>query len=131
MAHSDTVTLVPNYESYHDAPIIRIDSYVRKAIGIPNVSLKESYKSSGDPSTTEHMVVKIQVPEIGTLLLIYNRDRTFMCTMDREAAPKEYDCISAIIRAKGPMGLKGYFNSRLESKTKLVVDISILAQQPF
>jgi len=80
------------------------------------------------------MIIKVQTPpgsDAGPLL-VYNRNRDFMCTLLQADQPQEYGALSTVVKEKGPMGLKGYFTAELLSDDKLAIKVNeILAAQPW
>ena len=88
------------------------------------------------------MIIKVQVPfDISRgmsvdsshgNLLIYSKNRNFVCGVRRSDGPTAYDRISNIVRTKGVGGAKAYFAAELKSKDELLVKVSeVLAEQPF
>lgn len=93
------------------------------------------------------MIVKLQLP-VGPYIrdkpatkvegqireiLVYNRNRDFVCTIIDDLQPEVYTRLETVIKDKGSLGgLKGYFAAELESQDRLKVKIGdILADQPW
>jgi hypothetical protein len=88
------------------------------------------------------MIIKVQVPVdpfsptatsmgLGGLL-IYNKKKDFMCTVQRAGNTNAYDDIVRVVKSRGVGGVKAYFAAELRSRDELVVKISeTLAEQPF
>ena len=74
----------------------------------------------------KNMVLKIQVPLGGGNhdLFLYNKKRTFECTLKYDANPAAYARIKKIINEKGILGLKGYFFAELRSKNELAINVA-------
>ena len=119
----------------------------RNALGIPTPPTpsrhhRSSHIPKGLSSDSKNFVIKVQVPfdllkgtSVGSShgnLLIYSKNRSFVCSVRRSDGPTAYDQISKIVRTKGVGGAKAYFAAELKSKEELLVKVSeVLAEQPF
>ncbi|KDQ50586.1 hypothetical protein JAAARDRAFT_141723 [Jaapia argillacea MUCL 33604] len=146
-SESNTITLKPTYEEV--GTLMPTAHLTRQVMGhdsnpIPERNHRTSNIPSSSSSQPKPMIIKVQVPYDGPNvplsvratwtgpLLIYNKKRDFVCTVAREDGVSSYDRISALVRAKGVGGAKGYFAAELKNKNELVVKVDlILAEQPF
>lgn len=88
----------------------------------------------GMVSDSKHVVENSKTGDFGTFsgILIYNRTRDFQCCIRRDGQREVYDVLDRVIRAKGSMGLKGYFTAELESEDRLKIKVKdMLAEQPW
>jgi len=99
---------------------------------------KEFKVEPGSCSKKSHFVVKVQVPlfEPGheALMLIYNRDKSFLIHVKKEKNEKAYTELVDIIRSRGFQKMKGYFHAILcdeSSKTVRINTKRILPLQPW
>jgi len=90
------------------------------------------------------MIIKVQVPyslsdappppvylQTGDLL-VYNKKRDFVCSVQRANNPDAYLRISQVVRDKGVGGAKAYFPAELKSKEELLIKVGdVLAEQAF
>ncbi|KAG0701654.1 ankyrin repeat-containing domain protein [Suillus ampliporus] len=130
---STTVTLKP---TYGNSPTI---SHADIARGVLDFSSPKSKPPKNAPHT---MIIKVQVPvdlfppiamSMGPGgLLIYNKKKDFMCTVQRAANANAYDEVVRAVKSRGVGGVKAYFAAELRTCDELVVKISEpLAEQPF
>jgi hypothetical protein len=79
-----------------------------------------------EPSVRDgrNMVLKIQVPLTIGGMLVYNKKRTFGCTLTYDKNPAAYTRIKKIINEKGILGLKAYFAAELRSKDELAINVA-------
>ncbi|KAG1750547.1 ankyrin repeat-containing domain protein [Suillus paluster] len=136
---STTVTLKPTYGDFSSA-ISRAD-FTRERLGL---SSRKSKPPKNTPISFDQksMIIKVQVPvdpfsPIATSmglggLLIYNKKKDFMCTIQRAGNENAYDEIVRMVKSRGVGGVKAYFAAELRTRDELVVKISEpLAEQPF
>ena len=65
-------------------------------------------------------------------MLVYSKRRDFMCLINREDGPDEYDRIRRVVKSKGVGGVKAYFAAELHGRDELVAKVDeVLAEQPF
>lgn len=106
-------------------------------------------KSKIKPSTqTKSLLIKIQLPFAGHNIkpgdvppsdydmdgpmLVYSKRRDFLCLINREDRPDEYDRIREVVKSKGVGSVKAYFAAELRGWDELVVKVDeVLAEQPF
>lgn len=137
---STTVSLKPTYGNF-SSTISRAD-FTREALGLSSPKSKPP-KSAPHTRTSfdqKSMVIKVQVPVdpfsptsmgLGGLL-IYNKKKDFMCTVQRAGNTNAYDDIVRVVKSRGVGGVKAYFAAELRTRDELVVKISeTLAEQPF
>lgn len=72
----------------------------------------------------KNMVIKVQIPcgSVGGIL-IYNKKRNFECVLTRNENPTAYGRIQELVKAKGILGLKAYFQAELRSKYELAINV--------
>ncbi|KAG2355534.1 ankyrin repeat-containing domain protein [Suillus spraguei] len=128
---STTVTLKPTYATSHLQYLVLISLAKPSAFRVP---------SPNRPKTLR--IPKLQVPVdpfsptatsmgLGGLL-IYNKKKDFMCTVQRAGNTSAYDDIVRVVKSRGVGGVKAYFAAELRTRDELVVKISeTLAEQPF
>jgi len=98
---------------------------------------KEYKIAPGTCSKKSHFVVKVQVPMLdygNAPLMIYNKDKSFLCQMGKEKNEKEYAELVDIIKSHGFKGLKGYFHAVLGKESSKTIKINIkriLPSQPW
>ncbi|KAL4078090.1 hypothetical protein J3A83DRAFT_4356774 [Scleroderma citrinum] len=132
-----TVTLKPMYNQNFTSTF-SIADMTREAFSL-------SKPNSPCAIENKNMIIKIQVPinpysEVRAAygiggLLIYNKKRDFMCTINREGNAEAYDAVVQTVRTRGVSGMgeaKAYFAAELKNRDELIVKISEpLAEQPF
>ncbi|KAI0798254.1 hypothetical protein C8Q75DRAFT_708684 [Abortiporus biennis] len=146
---TNTVTLRPVYREIGE--LIPISDMVRQMMGIPapptparNTRMAHvPNPRTFSPSQPKSMIIKVQVPFAADMpglsaplstgdLLIYNKKRDFVCSVQYGDDRQAYKRISEVVRTKGVGGAKAYFPAELKSKDELVVKIDeVLAEQPF
>jgi len=99
---------------------------------------KEYILSPGSCSKKSHFVVKVQVPlkelRDESLLMIYNKDKSFLSQMGRDKNEKTFFELVDIIRSNGFQGVKGYFHAILDNESSKTIKINtkrILPPQPW
>ncbi|KAJ6543709.1 ankyrin, partial [Mycena vulgaris] len=148
LSSSNSVVLTPCYSDIGCLPAQPIADTVRQERGYP-IQFPCSYKHTRlghIPRSLDYkakvITIKVQVPynlysldpsiESTEDLLVYTQTRDFACTIRRSDSPTEYDRITQVVRAKGVGGAKAYFIAELQSKERLVVQVSdVLAEQPW
>jgi len=71
------------------------------------------------------MVIKVQLPLEGNGgMLVYNKTRSFQCTLSDNDNPTAYTRLQTMIKAKGIFGLKAYFQAELRSKDQLAINVA-------
>lgn len=88
----------------------------------------------GMVSDSRHVVKNSKTGDFGEFsgILVYNRTRDFQCCVRRDGQREVYEVLDRAIRAKGSMGLKGYFTAELESEDRLKIKVKdMLAEQPW
>ncbi|KAI0070236.1 hypothetical protein K474DRAFT_1654087 [Panus rudis PR-1116 ss-1] len=140
---TNTVSLRPIYDGHPFGMLIPTADLKRKAMGIDvqTPPARNGHHSQVPSSFPKSLTIKVQVPYGGpgmsthnskADLLIYNKKRDFVCTVQYATNPKAYTKISQVVRSKGVGGAKAYFVAELKSKDELIVKIDdVLAEQPF
>jgi hypothetical protein len=101
-------------------PFVQVKTYA--------VSKEKNAKKKPDHT----FVVKIQIPMASSLqsLMVYNKTKSFQCMIS--TAEKRGRMIQNVIKEKGVMGMKAYFNVYVTKKKSLVViKEPMLAPQPW
>ncbi|OCH84020.1 hypothetical protein OBBRIDRAFT_892031 [Obba rivulosa] len=142
---SNSVTVRPRYGVYLDS--MSASDMIRQRVGIPiratsKVRQAATHAPPLHPDEAKAMTVKVQIPYrpkeplsspvLWSGLLVYNKSRSFTCTVHRDNDFVSYDRIVEAVRTKGAGGAKAYFPAQLESGDKLIIKIGeVLAEQPF
>ena len=72
-----------------------------------------------------NMVLKIQIPATGNDdVLVYNKRRSFVCSLECGKNPVAYARIKKTVNEKGILGRMGYFAAELRSKDELAINIA-------
>ncbi|KAL5505057.1 hypothetical protein ACEPAH_7720 [Sanghuangporus vaninii] len=88
------------------------------------------------PSENVHgstpFIVKIQVPVLGDIngMMVYDRRRSFVGYIYREADPSAYACIDNLVRTKGIMGLKIYRWAKMVGDWTLDICLDVEPNEP-
>ena len=114
--------MTPSY-TLGDSSIVSTISVVPSSFGDIR-GLKRQFEAKVHDG--KNMVLKIQIPLDGNNrdLFLYNKKRTFECTLKYNTDPAAYTRIKKIINEKGILGLKGYFFAELRSKNELAINVA-------
>jgi len=142
---STTVTVRPVYNEFDT--LIPTSDLIRQRTGVPVQVSPDAPRPSTHaprlhPDEAKAMIVKVQIPYfphaplssplLQSKLLLYNKSRSFACSVHWANDPEPYDRIIRVVRAQGVGGAKAYFPAELVNKDKLVIKIGeVLAEQPF
>ncbi|KAL5483598.1 hypothetical protein ACEPAI_8830 [Sanghuangporus weigelae] len=97
---------------------------------------QKMWNLNGSPPENVHgstpFIVKIQVPVLGDIngMMVYDRRRSFVGYIFREADPSAYARIDNLVRTKGLMGLKIYRWAKMVGDSTLDICLDVEPNEP-
>ncbi|TFK66403.1 hypothetical protein BDN72DRAFT_800035 [Pluteus cervinus] len=137
LSESAVLTFVPRYEVGDKKVNVIPNEYARVAMGVRHdLPPSSHFRAARFTAPSDDLIIKIQVPVGGNGLdshmLVYDKKRSFICTLWKMDNMVSYPIMEKLIKEKGPGGLKGYFRAEVVEKDKLLVRVEeMLAPQPF
>ncbi|CAD7695455.1 unnamed protein product [Ostreobium quekettii] len=118
-----------SFTDWHCAMLgLQIASFLIPSTTAPELDIRSQMNPSRSDDNT--FVVKIQLPLRGTdtTMMVYNRDKSFSGLIPGNTADGEE--LAKIIREKGVMKAKGYFEAHVDQQTKELVVLKGRMLQP-